>query len=363
MATKKLTSGVLVIIMLISIQGCKKDETDKIPTSNYEGSYINYSFNESFVKDFKTGIYLENEIPSDIQNMQFGRMEISFRYNGGGQTSFMPLFYYGSTNKNPDDNFKEAPNYHLAIEIGHYKVIPYPVDYFFYTLCTQNFPRYCRDSFTPVETGKNFTFILDKRPNGIILQLKQGDTIVNSFPHAYFPDSTHMFFKDITAYTESQKGDSLQKVLMVGYGFTGIEPGMHEFNGTISKLRIYKYSQTPTRSGYVIDKLQTQHCENDIIKYTVNDSNYGTDKLIQVNYDFWPYKFINGNLIPTGEKKVVIKEKVTNNTTGIWEFKKQDIGFYHLYIQTFDKAGKVIHLTEKPFEIWVYPKEWKFDYY
>ena len=210
MVTSKFTTGIFTVVFLTTLLGCKKDETEKLANTDYEGSYVNYSFSESFVKDFKTGIYHENEISADIQNLQFGRIEVSFRYNGGGETSFMPLFYYGSTNKNPDDNYKEAPNYHLAIEIGHYKVIPYPVDNFFYTLCTQNFPRYCRDSFRPVETGRNFTFILDKRPNGIILQLKQGDTIVNSFPHAYFPDSVQMFFNDITAYTETQKGDSLQ---------------------------------------------------------------------------------------------------------------------------------------------------------
>ena len=36
--------------------------------------------------------------------MEYGRIEIDFRYNGGGLTYFAPLFYYGSINKNDSDD-------------------------------------------------------------------------------------------------------------------------------------------------------------------------------------------------------------------------------------------------------------------
>ncbi len=352
----------LLVLSALLVLSCNKDDSEDKTVYSYSGTYSNFEFTESLIKEFTPGIYLEAEIPAEIPNLKYGRIEIDFRYNGGGSHSFMPLFYYGSINKNPTDNAVEEPGFHMAIEIGHYNVIPDPVDFFFYTICTYKYPRYCRDSFWPVITGIDYTFVMDKRPDGILIQLKQGEKIINSFAHAYFPDSTQMFFKDVTSYTEANKGDSLQKTLMVGYGFAGIEPGIHQFNGNIPSFRIYGYSNVPEKSGYELENLRNQHCENEFVKYSVKDKTSGTDKYIRINYDYWPYKYETASLIPNGEKQTIIRDKILNNTQLTWDFEKKDIGFYQIYIQTLNKEGDIIHSTTTPFNLWVYPKEWEFEY-
>ena len=201
----------LLFISVLIADSCKKvSNTDNWIISDYSGTYKNIEYTESLVKEFATGIYEENAIPEDIKQLQYGRIEIDFQYNGGGLISFMPLFYYGSMNKNNSDNDVEEPKFHIAIEIGHYNVIPFPVEYLFYTISTFREPQYCRDTYSPVITGGNYTFIVDKKPEGMILQLKRGGNILNIFPHAFFPDSTQMFFKDVSAYIDRNKGDSLK---------------------------------------------------------------------------------------------------------------------------------------------------------
>src|SRR5659263_648501 len=96
---------------------------------------------ENLIREFTAGIYEDNAIPEDIKQLQYGRIEIDFNYNGGGLIYFMPLLYYGSMNKNNYDDDVEEPKFHMAIEIGHYNVIPFPVEYLFCLLYTSPSPR------------------------------------------------------------------------------------------------------------------------------------------------------------------------------------------------------------------------------
>ncbi|HEY4787241.1 MAG TPA: hypothetical protein VIH57_14380, partial [Bacteroidales bacterium] len=272
--------------------GCNK-EPESYPWTicDYSGTYKNILFSETLIKEFTSGIYEEKDIPEDVMQLEFGRIEIDFRYNGDGQNYFAPLFYYGSINKNVSDDAREEPQFHLAVEIGHYNVIPVPVEYLFYTFCTYRQPQYCRDTNWPIISGIDYTMIMDKRPEGIILQLKKENAIVNIFPHAFFPDSSQFFFKDVTAYIDKNKGDSLQKVLMIGKGFAGIEPGLHNFNGKISGVRIYKYSLSQSAPKYELKRVRNQHTENQELIYSIIDGSSDNDKYIILNYEFQPYKF------------------------------------------------------------------------
>jgi hypothetical protein len=354
----------LLLLFALTILNCKKDHLENnLMISDYKGSYKNIEFGESLIGDYLPGIYEEKDIPEDLKQLSYGRIEINFRYNGGGQIYFMPLLYYGSINKNDTDNAIEEPVFHMAIEIGHYNVIPVPVEFLFYTICTFNYPQYCRDTYIPITSGENYSVIIDKRPEGMILQLKQGDSILNIFPHAYFPDSAQMFFKDVTDYTSRYKGDSLKNVLMVGKGFAGVENGLHIFNGKISSVRIFKYTLSDKAPEYEIQKVRNQQIENEQIQYIIKDNLHGDDKMVQMNYEFWPYKYENGVLIPNGLKKSGETEKQPNNKTLSNILNSNDIGFYKINLQTFDKEGNILGSTAQPFEIWIYPKEWDFEFY
>jgi hypothetical protein len=295
--------------------------------------------------------------------LEYGRIEIDFIYDGGGQMYFAPLFYYGSINKNNNDDTIEEPQFHLAIEIGHYNVIPTRVEYLFYTICTYNFPQYCRDTYIPIIQGEKYTVVIDKKPEGIILQMKKDDHILNIFPHAYFPDSTQMFFKDVTSYTNSHKGDSLQQVMMVGRGFSGIERGIHHFNGEISAFKIYKYELGDEDYNYEIYYTRNQLIEDQHINYIIQDKQADDDKYIILSYEFQPYKYETGELIPFGEKQTGEKAKYRNNKQLNDIISKEDIGFYKIHLQTTDEEGNVLRSTVQPFEIWVYPNEWGFKFY
>jgi hypothetical protein len=342
---------------------CKKD-TNSVDwiISSYSGSYKNIEYNETLIREFTPGIYQESNIPEDLKQLQFGRIEIDFKYNGGGLIYFSPLMYYGSTNKNNNDDAVEEPKFHMAIEIGHYNVIPFPVDYLFYTICTFNYPQYCRDTFVPMFTGENYTAVIDKRPEGMILQLKKGNNIQNIFPHAFFPDSSQMFFKDVTSYTERNKGDSLKKILMVGKGFAGIEKGMHQFNGEVTSLRVFKYSVTNTNTGFELKQVRNQHTENQQVVYTATDNLNGNDKFIKMEYQFFPYKFVSGELVPAGSMKTGESSKIPNGQSVTAYLKSSDIGFYKVDLHTLDKDNNILRSTSTPFRIWIYPKEWDFEF-
>ena len=356
---------IYLILLLTGIaNSCKKDaNTDNWVISDYSGTYKNIDYTENLIKEFSTGIYQDDAISEDIKQLQYGRIEIDFQYNGGGLEYFMPLFYYGSMNKNNFDDYVEEPKFHIAIEIGHYNVIPFSVEYLFYTLSTYRQPQYCRDTFSPVFTGGNYTFIVDKKPEGMILQLRKGEKILNIFPHAFFPDSSQLFFRDITSYIDRNKGDSLKKVLMVGRGFAGIEKGIHDFNGQVNSLRIIKYTFPGTDSGYELKQVMNQHSENQQITYTASDNLSGTDKFIKLKYQFFPYKFLAGELVPDGVMKTGESDKFQNGKGATCYLKSSDIGFYKVDINTIDAGGNILRSSVKPFEIWVYPKEWDFAFY
>ena len=139
------------------------------------------------------------------------------------------------------------------LKIGHYNVIPLPVEYFFFY--HKHFPAAAiLPGYLLAGIGRvHYTFIIDKRPEGIVLHLKEGENLINVFPHAFFPDSSMMFFKDVTSYIDVNKGDTLEKVLMVGKGFTGFDKGLHEFNGEVTGLRIYKYILSDASPGYEME--------------------------------------------------------------------------------------------------------------
>ena len=360
--------GKRLIYLLLLITGlvcrCKKDaNTDNRKINNYSGTYKNIEFSESLVKEFTAGIYEENAIPEDIKQLQYGRVEIDFQYQGGGLIYFMPLFYYGSMNKNKLDDYAEEPKFHIAIEIGHYNVIPFPVEYLFYTISTFRQPQYCRDTYSPVIPGGNYTFIVDKKPEGMIFQLKEGEKILNIFPHAFFPDSSQMFFRDISSYIDHNKGDSLKEVLMVGKGFAGIDKGIHDLNGQVTSLRIIKYTISNTDSGYELKNVRNQHTENQQVNYTAHDNLFGNEKFIILKYQFYPYKFVEGELIPGGEMQTGESAKMQNDQPANCYLKSSDIGFYKVNICTVDKDNNILRSSVSPFEIWVYPKEWNFEFY
>jgi hypothetical protein len=355
---------ILLILSLFVLQNCKK-ETDynNWVISNYNGSYKNINYSENLIKEYTSGIYGENEIPDDILNLRYGRIEIDFLYNGGALNSFMPLLYFGSINKNNEDNGLEEPQFHLAVEIGHYNVIPFPVEYLFYTISTYRQPQYCRDTYLPVKTGINYTISIDKRPEGIILQLKEKDKIINIFPHAFFPDSSQMFFEDVTSYIDLCKGDSLKKVLMVGKGFAGFDKGIHEFNGQVSGLRVYKYLISDQSSEYEMEHIRNQHTENQQVSFVIRDNLHGNENDINLKYEFHPCKFISGLLIPDGPVKTIESFLTKNNTQLIYNIEQSNLGFYKIHLETVDYNGNIIGYTQKPFEVWVYPKEWEFEFY
>jgi hypothetical protein len=354
----------LLLLITVLLCGCKKEANPHDWVINdYSGTYKNVEYSENLIREFTAGIYDDNTIPDDIKQLQYGRIEIDFQYNGGGLDYFMPLFYYGSINKNNTDDNTEEPKFHIAIEIGHYNVIPFPVEYLFYTISTFRQPQYCRDSFSPVIAGENYTFIVDRRPEGMILQLKRGDNILNIFPHAFFPDSSQMFFKDVSSYIDRNKDDSLKKVLMVGKGFAGIDKGIHDFNGQVTSLRIIKYTISNTDSGYELKKIRNQHTENQQIIYTAHDNLSANDKFIILKYQFYPYKFEAGELISDGEMQTGETAKMKNDQPANCYLKSSDIGFYKVNICTIDKDNNLLRSSAKPFEIWVYPKEWDFEFY
>ena len=355
---------VLILLFIVLYCSCKKDQKDdNWIVNDYKGTFENILFTESLIREFVPGIYNEDAIPDDISQLTFGRIEIDFRYDGGALNSFMPLFYYGSINKNDNDNGVEEPKFHLAVEIGHYNVIPQPVEYLFYTISTYRQPQYCRDTYIPIITGENYTFVIDKRPEGIILQLKKGEKILNIFPHAFFPDSSQMFFKDVTSYIDKNKGDSLKKVLMVGKGFAGFDKGIRQLNGEVSGLRIYKYTVSTGNPIYELQHVRNQLTESQLVSYVAKDNFTGNDTYILMKYEFWPYKYEFGIMLPHGTMQSGESEKVVNNHEATYVLKSSNIGFYKISLQTIDKNGVILGSTQKPFEVWIYPKEWNFEFY
>jgi hypothetical protein len=364
MSKNKIYILACIVVCFSLFNSCSREEDkNNWLVSDYYGSYKNIDYTEELVKEFTTGTYDGNDVPDDIKHLTHGRIEIDFRYDGGGLNSFMPLLYYGSINKNNEDDAVEEPKFHLAIEIGHYNVIPFPVEYLFYTICTYRQPQYCRDNNLPVIAGKNYTLVIDKKPEGILLQLRQNDTILNIFPHAFFPDSTQMFFNDVTSYTELNKGDSLIETLMVGQGFAGIDKGLHEFNGRVSGVKIFKYNFTNVSSEYELEFVRNQHTENQQVSYIARNNKVAAGKEIIITYEFQPYIFESGMFFPDGPLKYGEPIKKANNIISICYLNKNNIGFYKVHLKTIDTEGKTISSTTKPFEIWVYPKEWNFEFY
>jgi len=356
-------SCVFLFLLFVAFTGCEKekDEENWI-ISSYSGSYKNIEYTETLIQSFSPGIYRDEDIPDDLKQLTYGRIEFDFNCNGGSSSFFMPLLYFGSINKNNNDNAVEETQFHLVVEIGHYNVIPNPVENLFYTICYDRYPLYCRDTYIPIISGEDYTFILDKRPEGIILQLKNGTEFINSFPSAYFPDSSQLFFKDVSGQIDKIKGDSLETILMVGKGFVGFDKGIHDFSGQVSDIKIYKYTLAESNTGYEILQVKNQHFENQEVNYCIRDNLYGEGNYINVRYDFWPYAFENGVLKSNGNVQNSESVQILNNHPLTYKITSEDIGLYKIYLETVDTDNQLLNSTIKPFEIWVYPKEWEFDY-
>ncbi len=352
-----------LFLTFIILVGCEKEKGDENwIISNYSGSYKNIEFSETLIQNFSPGIYKENDIPEDLKQLTLGRIEIDFVYNGGALTSFMPMLYYGSINKNNNDDAVEETQFHLVVEIGHYYVVPFPLENLFYTVCYHRYPVYCRDTYLPVISGENYTFIIDKRPEGILLQLKKGTEIVNSLPSAFFPDSSQVFFKDVTLQIDKNKGDSLETILMVGKGFVGFDKGLHDFNGQVSGIKIYKYTLSESNTGFEMMNVKNQHFEKQQVNYSIKDNLHGEGNYINIKCDFWPYKYENGILKPHGNIQNGASKKILNNQSLIYNITSENIGLYKVYLETVNEDNQILNSTVKPFEIWVYPEEWEFDY-
>jgi hypothetical protein len=148
----------------------------------------------------------------------------------------------------------------------------------------------------------------------------------------------------------------------LGKGFAGIEKGMHEFNGEVTTLRVFKYSITNPNTGYELKQVRNQHAENQQVAYTATDNLNGNDKFIRLEYQFFPYKFVSGELVPEGSTRTGESAKIPNGQSVTGYLKSGDIGFYKVYLHTLDKDNNVLRSTSTPFGIWIYPKEWDFDF-
>ncbi len=358
---RKLIKICVVVFWAMLLISCEKESSINYEISDYTGTYKNLNYTENVIGNFKTGIYPEDSIPNELKKLEYGRIEIEFTYKGGALESFMPILYFGSINKNDEDNLREETREHLVVEIGHYNVVPFPLENLFYTICYDRYPLYCRDTYAPVIAGQAYTFLIDKRPEGVIIQLRIGDEIVNSFPSAFFPDSSQLFFNHVTQKVEKERGDSLELVMMVGKGFVGFAEGLHDFNGKVSNIKITAYNLQDELSNYDLLNIKNQHYVHQQINYMIRDNKYDSNA-VRFTFDFQPYNFENGRMVPFGEPEQFETSTVFNNEPLTFNINHENIGLFKINLETIDKNNKVINKTNKPFDIWVYPKEWAFNY-
>ena len=108
----------LFLLFIPLLFGCENENDGPDPIiSNYTGSYRSVEYSETLVGNFTPGVYRESEIPETLKQLAYGRLEIDFTYMGGALTSFMPILYYGSINKNESDNAVEETQFHFVVEM------------------------------------------------------------------------------------------------------------------------------------------------------------------------------------------------------------------------------------------------------
>jgi hypothetical protein len=142
-----------------------------------------------------------------------------------------------------------------------------------------------------------------------------------------------------------------------------VSRGIHDFNRRVTNLRVIKYTISNPDSGYELNQIRNQHTENQKVIYSAHDNLSGNDKFIILKYQFYPYEFIAGELVPTGEIKTGESDKMQNGLSAVCYLKSSETGFYEVTISTTDKGGNILRSSVKPFGIWVYPKEWDFAFY
>jgi len=168
---------------------------------------------------------------------------------------------------------------------------------------------------------------------------------------------------DITKGIEANKGDTLAKVFMVGKGFSGFDKGIHDFNGTVSNLRIYNYIIDDQPVRYELQKIRNQHTVNQEMKFAIKDNLANESQRIIIKQQFQPYKFTGNEFLPYGALQEKEFAAIANNQSQNYIIKPEDMGFYKISLRTIDESGNVISDSPKPFEIWVYPNVWDFDFY
>jgi len=159
------------------------------------------------------------------------------------------------------------------------------------------------------------------------------------------------------------KGDSLQVVMMVGKGFAGIERGLHDFNGEVSRVRIYNYTLSDEAFAYELLHVRNQHTASQHITYGIRDNRYNEDKNVVLTYEFWPYSYESGKFVQAGDRQTAELDRVRNNDSLTCNIKAEAMGFYKISLQTLDETGTILGSTKQPFEIWVYPVEWNYEFY
>jgi hypothetical protein len=150
---------------------------------------------------------------------------------------------------------------------------------------------------------------------------------------------------------------------MVGKGFAGIARGLHDFNGKVKTVRIYSYTLSDEAFTYELLRVRNQHTANQHITYGIRDNRYNDDKNIVLKYEFWPYSYESGKFAQVGDRQTAELDRVGNNDSLNCNIKAEAMGFYKIQLQTLDETGTILGSTIQPFEIWVYPVEWNYEFY
>jgi len=116
-------------------------------------------------------------------------------------------------------------------------------------------------------------------------------------------------------------------------------------------------------SGYELMNVRNQHSENQRVEYIAIDNLSDSNRFLKLTYEFYPYKFVKGELILDGNMQTGETVKTQNGKPANVLLRSTDIGFYRVSIFTLNQDNNVLRSTTKPFEIWVYPKEWDFEFY
>lgn len=167
----------------------------------------------------------------------------------------------------------------------------------------------------------------------------------------------------ITLYPRPLSICFIPSVRIISRNIAGIERGLHDFNGEVSSVRIYNYTLSDEAYPYELLRVRNQHTANQHITYGIRDNRYDDDQYLMLQYEFWPYSYESGKFMQEGDRQIAELDKVRNNEPLNCNIDAEAMGFYKIRLQTLDEAGNLLGSTKQPFEIWVYPVEWNFEFY